>query len=636
MQTVGRQEGGGLGWALIWCVVIGSWALALTIPALSHGGALSHDAALGTTAVPGIGSLLLFLVAWQVMTAAMMLPSSLPMVGLFARASRGQARPGFALAAFLAAYFAVWTGFALLALTGDAALHRLVERWGWLEARPWLVTGSVLVLAGAFQFSPLKERCLDACRTPLNFLWRYYRRGTAAAWALGLRHGLFCLGCCWALMLTMFAVPGRTGAATFVAPELVITVPSVKRSTRDLIRLDPRSDGNFSFGGRNWLYNNISLDGSYFNNPYGLDDPAPGGQANAEPVPFDAVEQVQVSIAPFDVRQGGFTGANINTVTKSGTNTYRGAIYSFVRNDELQGEKVRGSPVIANPDLKFLQSGISIGGPLIRNKLFFYLNAEIERTEDPGTQFVASRGPTGFGISRVRASTMDSIRARLQTYNYDTGPYEGYIHETNNDKLLLKLDWNASEAHTASLRFNYLDATRDLPPHPFVLSFANTGRGPNESSLPFRNSGYAINNRLDSYAFEVNSRSSSMANRFFASYNRFRDARAPFSADFPTVEIAEGGVTYTTAGHEPFSIHNILDQDVWQLTDNLSFFRGNHVFTLGGNFELFGFFNSFNIFRHGVFFLPPPTTSRLDVRVVERVLHADRSVQPKPIQPQSR
>jgi predicted metal-binding membrane protein len=206
MQVAGRQTGGGLSWALIWCAVVGSWALALTIPAFGHGGALSHDAALGTTAVPGIGSLLLFLVAWQVMTAAMMLPSSLPMVGLFARACRGQSRPGLALVAFLAAYFAVWTGFALLALTGDAALHRLVERWGWLDARPWLVTGSVLVLAGAFQFSPLKERCLDACRTPLNFLWRYYRRGTAAAWALGLRHGLFCLGCCWALMLTMFAV----------------------------------------------------------------------------------------------------------------------------------------------------------------------------------------------------------------------------------------------------------------------------------------------------------------------------------------------------------------------------------------------------------------------------------------------
>ncbi|MEW5915386.1 MAG: carboxypeptidase regulatory-like domain-containing protein [Gemmatimonadota bacterium] len=400
---------------------------------------------------------------------------------------------------------------------------------------------------------------------------------------------------------------GRTGAATSIAPELVIAVPSIKRSTRDLTRLDPRSDGNFSFGGRNWLYNNISLDGSYFANPFGLDDPAPGGQANAEPVPYDAVEQVQVSLAPFDVRQGGFTGANINTVTKSGTNTYRGAIYSFVRNDALQGNEVSGAKVVANPDLKFMQSGFAFGGPLIRNKLFFYVNGEIERTEDPGTNFVANRGGGGFGVSRVRASTMDSIRTRLATYGYETGPYDGYIHETNNDKLLLKLDWNVSDAHTATFRFNYLDATRDLPPHPFVLSFANTGRGPNESSLPFYNSGYAINNKLQSYAFEVNSRSSSLANRFFASYNRFRDHRAPFSTDFPTIEIGEGGVTYTTAGHEPFSIHNILDQDVWQFTDNLSYFRGNHVITLGANYEAFGFFNSFNIFRHGVFFLPPQT-----------------------------
>ncbi|MEE8436702.1 MAG: TonB-dependent receptor, partial [Candidatus Neomarinimicrobiota bacterium] len=123
----------------------------------------------------------------------------------------------------------------------------------------------------------------------------------------------------------------RTGAATFIGSDLLATMPSIKRSTRDLTRLDPRSDGNFSFAGRNWLYNNISLDGSYFNNPFGLDDPAPGGQANAEPVPFDAIEQVQVSIAPFDVREGGFTGAGINIVTKSGTNKFGGSAYSFMR-----------------------------------------------------------------------------------------------------------------------------------------------------------------------------------------------------------------------------------------------------------------------------------------------------------------
>jgi len=398
----------------------------------------------------------------------------------------------------------------------------------------------------------------------------------------------------------------RTGAATYIKAEQVAELPSIKRSTRDLTRLDPRSDGNFSFGGRNWLYNNISLDGSYFNNPYGLDDPAPGGQTGAEPVPYDAVEQVQVSVAPFDVREGGFTGAGINTVTKSGTNNLRWSLYSFLRNESFIGNSVRGNDVIANPDLKFNQSGFTVSGPLVKDKLFFFVNGELERRDDPGSNFVADKdGNVKFGESRVRASDMDLIRQRMQqVYGYDTGPYEGYIHQTNNDKMLVKLDWNVNENHNLSFRYNLLDARRDLPPHPFVLSVNNTGRGPNESSLPFQNSGYQINNELNSFALELNSRSTKLANRFFASYNRFRDFRAPFSVDFPTIDIGENGLTYTTVGHEPFSINNILDQDVLQLTNNLSIFSGKHVYTVGATFEKFAFFNSFNIFRHGVFFLP--------------------------------
>ncbi len=408
----------------------------------------------------------------------------------------------------------------------------------------------------------------------------------------------------------------RTGAATFINPQMVIEMPSIKRSTRDLTRLDPRSDGNFSFGGRNWLYNNISLDGSYFNNPFGLDDPAPGGQTNAEPVPFDAIEQVQVSVAPFDVRQGGFTGAGINTVTKSGTNEFKGSAYSFVRNEDLIGNTVSGTKVIANPDLSFNQSGFTFSGPIIPDKLFFFLNGEIERRDDPGTNFVANRDDKlEFGESRVRADVMDAISQRMKdVYNYDTGPYEGFIHQTDNNKLLLKLDWNISKNHNLTFRYNMLDAKRDLPPHPFVLSFGGTGRGPNENSLPFKNSGYRINNELNSFALEINSRFNKFNNRFFASYNRFRDFREPFSVDFPTIEIGQDGVTYTTVGHEPFSIHNILDQDVWQFTDNFSFFTGKHIFTVGTNFEVFKFYNSFNLFRHGLFGLPfaPTTFSSLD------------------------
>ncbi len=405
----------------------------------------------------------------------------------------------------------------------------------------------------------------------------------------------------------------RTGAATFVNSKTVAEMPSIKRSTRDVTRLDPRSDGNFSFGGRNWLFNNISLDGSYFNNPFGLDDPAPGGQSGAEPVPFDAIEQVQVSVAPFDVRQGGFTGANVNSVTKSGSNTFKASAYSFVRNESLLGNQVRGQDVIANPDLKFNQSGFTLSGPIIRNKLFFFVNGELERRDDPGTNFAARPTPTspaGFGQSRADAQTLNAISQRMKdVYGYDTGPFEGFIHASDNDKLLLKLDWNINESNNLTFRYNYLDGRRDLPPHPFALSFRNTGRGPNSSSLPFKNSGYRINNQLNSFALEVNSRGKKFANRFFASYNRFRDFRQPNSVPFPTIEIGEGGVTFTTVGHEPFSIHNILDQDVWQFTNNFSLFSGKHVFTFGTNFETFGFFNSFNIFRNGLFgFDFAPTT----------------------------
>ena len=396
----------------------------------------------------------------------------------------------------------------------------------------------------------------------------------------------------------------RTGAETVINPNEVKMLPSIKRSTRDLTRLDPRSDGNFSFGGKNWLYNNISVDGSYFNNPFGLDDPAPGGQTNAEPLPFDAIAQIQVSIAPFDVREGGFTGAGINGVTKSGTNNVEGSIYSFFRNEKLQGDKIRQTELLV-PDLSYNLSGFTASGPIIPNKLFLFINGEIERREDPGSgAFVADsdNDPSNNapGVSRVSAATMNQIRQRMiDVYGYDPGPYQGFTHETNNNKLLVKLDWNVNDKNNLSFRYNLLDAEQQKPPHPFAISFNNTGRGPNQNTLPFQKSGYKMNNELNSFALELNSRYETYANRFFVSYNIFRDFRDPFSRAFPTIEIAEGGVTYTTIGHEPFSIHNILDQNVLQITNNFSYYLGKHVLTAGATFEYFDFFNSFNLFRYG-------------------------------------
>jgi predicted metal-binding membrane protein len=235
MVFASKRRGFAVDALLVWGVVLTAWALTLVLHAGGGTAHWSHDALLAGRALPSQRALLLFLAAWQVMTAAMMLPSSLPLIRLFTRASQGQDRPGLALGVFLAAYFAVWSGFALLALGGDAGLHALVARWRWLDERPQFIAGGVLLAAGAFQFSPVKERCLDACRTPMNFLWRYYGRGVKPAWILGIRHGLFCLGCCWALMLAMFAV----GVGSLAWMAALTGVMTIEKSTRWGRRLVP-------------------------------------------------------------------------------------------------------------------------------------------------------------------------------------------------------------------------------------------------------------------------------------------------------------------------------------------------------------------------------------------------------------
>lgn len=191
---------------LVLVTVVAAWALMLALVVLDRAAVLDHGAILSAPPASLPVALFLFVATWQVMTAAMMLPTALPMLRAFGRVARGQARPRTTMAVFASAYFAVWTGFAVVALAGDAVLHRVVEASPWLGQRPDLIAGGVLVAAGLFQFSPLKERCLTECRSPSAFLWTHYRRGVAGAWHTGLRHAGYCVGCCWALMLVMFAV----------------------------------------------------------------------------------------------------------------------------------------------------------------------------------------------------------------------------------------------------------------------------------------------------------------------------------------------------------------------------------------------------------------------------------------------
>lgn len=189
---------------VLWAIA-GAWLLSMAAQAGGRARLLHHNTLI-EGGLPLWAALGFFLLAWQVMVAAMMLPSSLPLIALFFRAAASQPVAGRAQAAFVAGYAAVWSAFGAIAFAGDVILHRGVEEWPWLEARPWLIGGAALVLVGAFQFSGLKDRCLKACRHPGAYLLRHYRRGIGAAFSIGTGHGLFCLGCCWALMLVSFTV----------------------------------------------------------------------------------------------------------------------------------------------------------------------------------------------------------------------------------------------------------------------------------------------------------------------------------------------------------------------------------------------------------------------------------------------
>lgn len=393
----------------------------------------------------------------------------------------------------------------------------------------------------------------------------------------------------------------RTGAETSVGRREITRLPTISRSAADFTRLEPSSTGN-SFGGRNDQFNNFSLDGSVFNNPFGLDSPTPGGQSGAQPISLDAIEQIQVSLAPYDVTQSGFTGASVNAVTKSGTNEFHGTVYGFFRNESLTGSKVNGDDVL-QPDLKQNQFGFSIGGPLIKNKLFFFANFEKDQRTDLGTNgFFPNTGSGASGESNVLESDLilvDNILRQVSIGDgqlYNPGAYEGFTFGSNSTKGIVKLDWNINDKNRLAFIYNFLEASKEQPAHPTALGF----RGPGINQLQFQNVGYQINNNLNSFQLELNSDISDViSNKLQVGYTHFDDFRDPNSTPAPTITITNAGANYIIAGHEPFSIHNTLDQKVLQITNNLNYVMGDHTFTVGASFEKFQFDNSFNLGAYG-------------------------------------
>ena len=386
----------------------------------------------------------------------------------------------------------------------------------------------------------------------------------------------------------------RTGAQEVISRSQIERLPTVNRSLQDFTKLTPSSNG-LSFGGRNSSYNNITVDGANFNNAFGLSGTL-GGQTSSQPISLDAIEQIQVNVSPFDVRQGGFSGAGVNTVTRSGTNQFKGSVYTYLRGPDLQGYKVHTN-TIPKADYSYNLRGASAGGPIIPNKLFFFISGEQERVESPATTLVANKpGQTAVPgvISQAVADTLDALKNFLvQKFGYNPGEYQNYNYRTQSDKLTVRLDWNISEKHTLTLKYNYLKSLRDISAS--NSGAPNNNRQPSNTGLPFSGSGYTINNNFNIVIAELNSRfGTRSSNKFQVGYSALRDFRASLAGgEFPLVDILNPqGFSYTSFGYEPFTYNNLLNTNIFQFSDIFTTYLGKHELTIGTQ-------NYFKDFKNG-------------------------------------
>jgi hypothetical protein len=398
---------------------------------------------------------------------------------------------------------------------------------------------------------------------------------------------------------------GRTGAATTVSTEQLQKLPTISRRVEDLLRLTPQYSPmsfGFSFAGQDNRLNNMTIDGSYFNNSFGLAG-QPGDRVSSTtnqvtPISLDALEQVQVAIAPYDVRQGNFVGAGINMVTKSGGNQFTGSMFYNLRSNDYVGTHAGPNPF--NPgtfDYKII--GVSVGGPIIKNKLFFFGSYEDDNQTAPGTTFTANTGgqPIQGTTTRVLASDLDALGSYLQTnFSYNAGPYQGYDFKVPSTRFLSRLDFNLNDHNKISVRYNMLNSES-----PQLISNSNSlglgNRRTSLQSLNFGNSNYAILENIRSIVGEWNSTFGNKSNNLILGYNKSDESRKNVAGPwFPEVEIFQGANNYTTFGFEPFTPQNKLFYHSYQLQDNFTLYIPNHSITLGVSVEKY---HSTNVFFPG-------------------------------------
>ncbi len=396
----------------------------------------------------------------------------------------------------------------------------------------------------------------------------------------------------------------KTGAATNISNAQIANLPTVSRSITDVTRLSAYGGHGMTFAGSDGRTANFTVDGANFNNNFGLNESLPGG---GNPISIDAIEEMQIVISPFDVRQTNFVGGGINAITKSGTNTFKGSAYIYHRNENLRGDTIYGEQITSARDKdRHTTYGVTLGGPIIKNKLFFFVNAEMSKiptvvnrwrpsNADPelaNAALMMNPGvmdPDNF-VSRTSAEDLAAVSEHVKIkYGYNTGSYTSYPADEANYKILARLDWNITDNHHLALRYNYTlnqgwNSTNSSSMDGGVRS--STGRL-SKNAMAFANSLYSMDNLVHTVALDLNSRfSENLSNQFLATFSKLDDVRGSTSDEFPFVDIMDGGSdTYMALGYELFTWNNGVHNTVFTVKDDLTYYAGNHKITAGLNYE---------------------------------------------------
>lgn len=382
----------------------------------------------------------------------------------------------------------------------------------------------------------------------------------------------------------------RNGASINISNRQLNVIPTVTRSINDLTRLTPQSNGN-QIGGGNYRQNFITVDGAQFNNAFGIGTNLPG---NGAPISLDAIDQISVNITPYDVRQSGFIGASVNAVTRSGSNEFSGSAYVYTQNEKFKGNKVGDADPFPKTSSDYLMQGFRFGGPILKNKLFFFVNLEKEKTTVPGPTRVAATAsaPADYtnNIARPTASDLEMMSNYLsENYGYETGPYQGYSFESPALRILTRLDWNINNNHKFNIRYSYMSSKSPSNPSTSVSPFGSlyTGNRQSMDAMWYKNSGYFQERNFTSLSSELNSSfgGGKFMNTLRATYSFQDEPRSTVGKLFPFVDILNNGRPYTSFGTELFSYGNTREVSTITITDDFTFSLGINNFTVGLEYE---------------------------------------------------